>query len=115
MDPDALIERHSSQPLYMQVMAHLRARIHDGTYPPRSTLPSEKELTAQLQVSRPTVRHALKILIEEGLIERVPGHGTFVTEAEFRSRRRRTGNLALVGPEMRDSFLMRLITGRNRS
>jgi len=111
MDLDAPIKRHSSEPLYRQVVRYLRARIQDGTYPPRSALPSEKALTAQLQVSRPTIRHAVQILIEEGLAERVPGRGSFVTEARPSSQRRRTGNVALIGPEMRDSFLMRLITG----
>jgi DNA-binding LacI/PurR family transcriptional regulator len=111
MDRDAAIKRHSSEPLYRQVVRYLKARIHDGTYPPRSALPSEKTLTVQLQVSRPTVRHAFQVLIEEGIVERVPGRGSFVTEAIPSSQRKRTGNVALIGPEMRDSFLMRLITG----
>ena len=106
-----LIERDTSQPLYLQAVAYLRGRIQDGTWPPRSALPSEKALAAQLQVSRPTVRHALEILIDEGLLVRKPGRGTFVTDADARQQHKRTGNLALIGPEMGDSFLMRLITG----
>ncbi|MDY7042475.1 MAG: GntR family transcriptional regulator, partial [Chloroflexota bacterium] len=78
---------------------------------PSSTLPSEIELTSLLEVSRPTVRHALQLLTEEGLVERRPGRGTFVTGSKRRPPHKRTGTLALVGPEMRDSFLMRITTG----
>jgi GntR family transcriptional regulator of arabinose operon len=103
--------RNGSEPLYLQVVSYLKDRISDGTFSPASTLPSEKDLTSLLGVSRPTVRHALKILIEEGLVERVPGRGSFVTGAQTLPLRARTGNLALIGPEMRDSFLMHLVTG----
>ena len=64
-----------------------------------------------LGVSRPTVRHALQILTEEGLVKRTPGRGTFVTGSQHHPPHKHTGTLALVGPEMRDSFLMRITAG----
>jgi GntR family transcriptional regulator len=51
-----------------------------GEYPPGSRLPSERQLAEQLDVSRPTVREALRILEEEGQITRRVGIGTFVSE-----------------------------------
>lgn len=51
----------------------VRRRLKDGT-----RLPSEHELCRRLQVSRPTVREALKVLETLGLVEKIPGRGAFV-------------------------------------
>lgn len=45
---------------------------------PGSAAPSERELVQQFGVARMTVRQALDALVSEGLLERVPGRGTFV-------------------------------------
>ena len=108
------ISRQDSEPLYLQIADRLRRAIVDGTYPPSSVLPPEIELASILQVSRPTVRHALDVLIQEQLIERVPGRGTYVRNARPTPSRTRTGNIALIGPEMRDSFLVNIVTGAER-
>lgn len=42
--------------------------VHDGTYPPGSTLPSEPKLACALGVSRPALREALLLLQEDGLL-----------------------------------------------
>jgi len=68
----------SPDALYQQLAADLRLKIKDGTLPPGSRIPSELELTRQYGVSRVTVRQALEILNEEGLIKRSQGKGTFV-------------------------------------
>ncbi len=69
MNTNLPLDRDKSEPLYRQVVTYIKTRITDGTYSPQSALPSELELTALLGVSRPTVRHALQILIEEALID----------------------------------------------
>lgn len=46
-----------------------------GTYPEGTRLPTENEMAAQLNVSRPTVREALRLLEAEGLISTRPGPG----------------------------------------
>jgi DNA-binding LacI/PurR family transcriptional regulator len=62
----------------MQLLNQLRHLILSGQWTPGSRLPSETELQRQLKISRSTIRQALNNIETEGLIERVPGRGTFV-------------------------------------
>lgn len=57
----------------------LRREIRSGTIGPGSRLPTEKELSARFGMSRQTVRHALQLLTEEGLIQRRQGSGSYPT------------------------------------
>ncbi|MFF8837116.1 GntR family transcriptional regulator [Streptomyces sp. NPDC015130] len=54
--------------------------VHDGTYPPGSTLPSEPKLAAELGVSRPALREALLLLQEDGLLTVRRGIGRTVND-----------------------------------
>ncbi|WP_326653669.1 MULTISPECIES: GntR family transcriptional regulator [unclassified Streptomyces] len=54
--------------------------IHEGTYPPGSTLPSEPRLAAELGVSRPALREALLLLQEDGLLTVRRGVGRTVND-----------------------------------
>ncbi|WP_329284695.1 GntR family transcriptional regulator [Streptomyces sp. NBC_00691] len=54
--------------------------VHDGTYPPGSTLPSEPKLAAELGVSRPALREALLLLQEDGLLTVRRGVGRTVND-----------------------------------
>ncbi|MFE5483228.1 GntR family transcriptional regulator [Streptomyces sp. NPDC056527] len=54
--------------------------IHDGTYPPGSTLPSEPKLAGELGVSRPALREALLLLQEDGLLSVRRGVGRTVND-----------------------------------
>ncbi|MBL1065784.1 winged helix-turn-helix transcriptional regulator [Streptomyces sp. 7-21] len=67
--------------LYRQVAAAIRRSIASGEYEPGSLLPSEAQLIARYQVSRPTVRNAISALRAEGLIEVSHGKGSFVRSA----------------------------------
>ncbi|MFE9108470.1 GntR family transcriptional regulator [Streptomyces collinus] len=64
--------------LYQQVAAAIRAAILSGEFAPDSLLPSEAQLMARYQVSRPTVRNAIAALRAEGLINVRHGKGSFV-------------------------------------
>lgn len=55
--------------------------VHDGTYPPGSTLPSEPRLAAELGVSRPALREALLLLQEDGLLTVRRGVGRTVNDS----------------------------------
>ncbi|WP_351222773.1 GntR family transcriptional regulator [Streptomyces sp. NPDC002133] len=58
--------------------------IHDGTYPPGSTLPSEPRLATELGVSRPALREALLLLQEDGLLTVRRGVGRTVNDRPLR-------------------------------
>ena len=73
----------SSLPLFEQVMQHIRTQIQTNQVEVGCRLPSEIELCLQYNVSRITVRRALKELVEEGLLERRQGKGTFVARQKI--------------------------------
>nr|WP_085995599.1 GntR family transcriptional regulator [Nocardia transvalensis] len=64
-----------------QVADVLRQQIHSGTFD--RALPAESELAAEFAVSRNTVRDALALLKDEGLIERAPKVGTHVAQRKY--------------------------------
>ena len=72
--------RTSQLPLYEQVKNQLVQQIQSGQYPALSQLPSEYELSDLFTVSRITIRQALHKLVQEGLIFKVHGKGTFVSK-----------------------------------
>src|SRR5215216_6759457 len=69
-----------STPLYRRIAAELRHAISRGELPPGSQLPTEQELGDRYKVSRNTVRLALGLLSNEGIITSTPGRGTFVRD-----------------------------------
>ncbi len=66
-------------PLYSQIREYVLDQIKQQRWKPNDLLPSENEFSQQFGVSRITVKNALSFLIEEGLIFRVQGKGTFVS------------------------------------
>lgn len=77
---DLDVSHKSLTPLHIQIQRQIRELILSGTYPTGSRLPSETQLQQHLNVSRTTVRVALHSIEAEGLIERIPGKGTFVAD-----------------------------------
>lgn len=65
-------------PLYIQVADALRQRILDGEFAANDLLPSESEMVQNFDVSRVTVRQAIALLSEEGLLGKAQGKGSFV-------------------------------------
>ncbi len=76
------LDRASPLPLWAQVVERLRPEIASGRYD--ETFPSEHDLMARFEVSRHTIREALRRLESEGLLVRRRGKGTFVNRPEFR-------------------------------
>ncbi len=72
------IDRNSKLPLYHQLYEILRDKIVRREWQPGDRIPSESELIERYQVSRTTVRQVLDMLVNEGLIYRQSGRGTFV-------------------------------------
>jgi DNA-binding LacI/PurR family transcriptional regulator/DNA-binding transcriptional regulator YhcF (GntR family) len=73
-----LLDRDNDKALYAQLITHFRVRILDGSLPPGSRLPTELDLAEEYNISRGTVRQAMTALVNEGLLERIQGRGTFV-------------------------------------
>jgi len=72
------------QPRYLQIKNQILHQIHTGDLQPEDRIPSEHQLAKQHQVSRLTVQRAIRELVSHGLLRRVQGSGTFVTN--FRHR-----------------------------
>jgi GntR family transcriptional regulator len=66
--------------MYWQIANELRAKIEANQLPQGLQLPTEIELMEQYEASRNTVREAIKVLTNLGLVETRPGQGTFVVE-----------------------------------
>lgn len=69
-------------PVYHQIRRTVKHWILDRTYSPDDKIPPEQELAGQFNVNRMTVRQALSSLVDEGLLIRRRGDGTFVTNNE---------------------------------
>ena len=65
---------------YERLAGMLRDRIAAGVYAREDKLPSEMELMDESGLSRSTVRHALKVLVDEGLVRTERGRGAFVAD-----------------------------------
>lgn len=74
LNPDSPI------PLYHQLAEQLESRIRDGVYNPGQAIPSENALAKTFGIGRPTVRQAMDLLVQKGLILKKRGSGTFVKQ-----------------------------------
>src|SRR5690242_20982165 len=72
------LDEASSLPLYQQLQRALRQAIESRVLNPDDALPAERDLARDFKVSRITVRKALDGLVDEGLLMRRQGSGTFV-------------------------------------
>jgi GntR family transcriptional repressor for pyruvate dehydrogenase complex len=66
--------------LYEQIVSQIEDRIVRGDLEPGDRLAPERELAEQFGVSRTAIREAVKALAQKGLVEVLPGRGTFVTD-----------------------------------
>jgi len=78
-----MLDRNSSKPLWEQLENILREKIDGGVWNPGEMIGSENELSKDYHISRMTVRSVLTRLVQEGLLYRVPGKGTFVCEPKI--------------------------------
>jgi GntR family transcriptional regulator len=83
-------------PRYYAIEQALRARV--AKLAPGDPLPSDAELCEEFGVSRMTARNAMARLVQEGIVRRIPGRGTFVAEQPVH---RQAGSLISFSDEMR--------------
>lgn len=67
-----------TDPVYLRVLADLRAQIRDGVLPPGARVPSRNAIIARYGVGETAAKHALQVLATEGLIEARAGSGSYV-------------------------------------
>lgn len=73
-------------PLYLTVYNELFKMIMNGVFPSNSQLPTEPELAKMFDVSRMTLRQALALLQDDGLVTSIHGKGNFVTRSRMVER-----------------------------
>lgn len=73
IDPSNII------PKYYQLANILREQIENGTWKANEAIQSERQLEQQYNLSRPTIRQAIDLLITQGYLYRIHGKGTFVS------------------------------------
>ncbi|BAS28174.1 GntR family transcriptional regulator [Limnochorda pilosa] len=77
------LKADSPVPLYHQLRLLIKEFIDTEEWAPGSKIPSERELSERLAVSRATVRQAVASLVRDGLLVSRPGKGTFVNQPRF--------------------------------
>lgn len=80
-----MLTKTAPLPKYYQLAQQLSDQIAGGTLQPDDQLPTEDELCSSYNMSRGTVREALRLLENDGLVRRERGRGTFVTAVQQRS------------------------------
>lgn len=73
-------------PKYVEIYNQILKLIYDGMYPEGSKLPTENELSEELNVSRMTLRQSLSLLKEDGIIETKQGSGNYVKKTVVRQK-----------------------------
>lgn len=73
-------------PRYIQIHNQIKSRIEAGEWQSPKRLPAERELSETFNVSRMTLRQAIQTLVDEGLLERKVGSGTYVAEKKVSER-----------------------------
>src|SRR6478672_1471420 len=82
--PEVVVNRSSPVPLYYQVAEQIERAILDGHLQPGDRIANEVSLADQLGLSRPTMRQAIQMLVDKGMLVRKRGVGTQVVHAPIR-------------------------------
>ena len=69
-----------AKPRYIEIHNQILSRIEAGEWRSQERLPAERDLALEFNVSRMTLRQAVQTLVDEGILERKVGSGTYVAE-----------------------------------
>lgn len=97
-----MVKLDQKTPLYLQVKARLQQNLQSGKYQRGDKLEAEQVLARSFGVSRPTIRRAIKQLIDEGLLKQEQGRGTFVAREACEKMR-----LTLLVPDYHADLIVR--------
>lgn len=95
-----------SERLYERIVSQIEQRIEAGDLKVGDRLPSERELAEQFAVSRTAVREAVKALRQKGLVEILPGRGTFITNGTSDSVRSSLDMLIKMGSTKGSGYMV---------
>ena len=98
---DAAVKKINKKSVVDLIMDQLLSDITSGVYPPGTKLPNEYELIRQMQVSRNSLREAIKILSAMGIVEIRRGDGTYVCSQ--------------VNPSVFDNVVYSMVSGETSS
>jgi GntR family transcriptional regulator len=80
------IDKNSPIPVYYQLKEDIKKKINKGIWKVGQCIDSERELSDTYSVSRMTIRQALGELVQEGILVREKGKGTFVCEPKVKQK-----------------------------
>lgn len=72
-----------SEPLYMRISEDIRNKIKNGDIPYGSRLPAERQMAEKYGVDRKTLRKAIAVLSEEGILNCMQGKGTYIAKPQI--------------------------------
>ena len=99
----------AEQPKYQQVADILRREIAEGVFRDGQTLMTEEELRVRFDVSRQTIRQAIALLEDDGLVDRRRGSGTYVRHGP--RRRQGTVHVGVVTTYITDYIFPSIVSG----
>ncbi len=82
---ESIINKRGPEPIYVQVQNWMKENISSGIWKASEKIPSESDLADQLQISRGSLKQAIKQLVEEGVLLQIHGKGTFVKGKQLES------------------------------
>ncbi len=103
------LNKQSAIPIYRQLADVLRSQVLKGELKSGDQLPSEFDLVEKYAVSRSSVRHAIDLLVREGLVIRMQGKGNFIVD--WRNSQNHGGIIALLVPDTRLFLFMNVLNG----
>ncbi|MDO9464726.1 MAG: GntR family transcriptional regulator [bacterium] len=108
------IDKENPLPVYVQIKQQIKAQIKNKQLNPFDRIPSIPEMTRMCRVSPMTIRHAYTELVNEGLLFREHGKGTFV--ADLKKASRGTGHLmtksvGLIVPDIMSDVFPKIVKG----
>lgn len=101
----ALLRKATFEEKLNQLHAELKGQIENGLLKPGECILSENQLSRKHKVSRPSVRKVLERLVQEQLLFKVPGKGTFVSEPKGSNARSASKSIGVVFYQSRSSLM----------
>ncbi|MDN7242892.1 GntR family transcriptional regulator [Planococcus sp. N028] len=77
------IDKEGVVPIYYQLKTMIKEQVEGGRWKPDDMIPSERELSEKYKISRATVRQAINELVQEGILYRKRGMGTYVAKPKI--------------------------------